>query len=42
MTGIDGESESYPEGDNSGKGENDWEKIYLEKFKKFSDLMSIV
>ena len=25
---VDGESESWPEGYNYGKGESDWEKIY--------------
>jgi hypothetical protein len=28
VTGIDGESESWPEGYNYGKGESDWEKVY--------------
>jgi hypothetical protein len=28
VTGVDGESESYPEGYNYGQGESDWEKIY--------------
>lgn len=28
VTGIDGESESWPKGYNYGKGESAWEKVY--------------
>jgi hypothetical protein len=28
VSGVDGESESWPEGYNYGKGESDWQKIY--------------